>query len=134
MARKKKQKNNHKEDKKNFREKKKKEPKIYLPIEVKNWIWGILIFIIAAIFFLSVIGRAGVAGEKIRALFELLVGKIAYRILPLIFIFGGIVFFTTKYKKFFGPTILAIFIMILGFSGILHGANQVKVGGIYSGG
>jgi DNA segregation ATPase FtsK/SpoIIIE, S-DNA-T family len=105
-------------------------PKISLPEETKNWIWGILIFIIAAILSLSFFDLAGSGGRYIYKATRFLIGQ-AFFLAPFIFVFAGIVFFTTKYKKFFGPTILAIAISILGISGILEGLNQgQRVGGL----
>lgn len=50
--------------------------------------------------------------------------------MPLIFIFGGVIFFTTRHKKFFAPTILAILIMTVGISGTLEVLKPgVKYGG-----
>ncbi len=120
MGKKKKQKREEKEEKKIRSKNKMKFPKIYLPEEIKNWIWGILIFIFATIFVLSFFNAAGPAGQHLKNLFLLLVGKAVY-LLPVVFILGGLVFFITKYKKFYWPTVLAIFIIILGACGILEG-------------
>ncbi|MFH1036991.1 MAG: DNA translocase FtsK [Patescibacteria group bacterium] len=129
MAKKKNQKKRQPAEKKNSSKEKRKFPKIYLPEETKNWIWSILIFILAAIFVLSFFGHAGSAGREIKSVFSFLFGKTIF-LMPLIFILGGIVFFITKYKKFFWPTLLAIFVLILGLSGILEGIKPgLKNGG-----
>ncbi|MDD5145543.1 MAG: DNA translocase FtsK [Candidatus Pacebacteria bacterium] len=110
---------------KNFQKKAKKTiriPKIYLPEEAKNWIWGILLFIFASVFLLSFFHLAGIAGDKLNELLQIFIGKTFY-LMPLIFVLGGAVFFTTKNKKFIGPTVLAILILVLGISGILEGLN-----------
>jgi S-DNA-T family DNA segregation ATPase FtsK/SpoIIIE len=120
MAKKKRQRKEEKEEKRFKPKNKMKLPKIYLPEETKNWIWGILIFIFAAIFVLSFFNSAGPAGQHLKNLFLLLIGKAVY-LLPVVFILGGLVFFITKYKKFYWPTVLAIFIIILGTCGILEG-------------
>lgn len=109
--------------------KEKKFPKFYLPEETKNWIWGILMFILATIFILSFFDLAGIAGKNLRNLFLLFIGRTIF-IIPLIFILGGATFFITKYKKFLGPTILAILILILGISGVLE---SLKPGFKYGG-
>lgn len=107
----------------------KKFPKIYLPEEAKKWVWGILIFVLAAIFILAFFDLAGIAGKNLMNLSLFLIGKTIF-IIPLIFIIGGLVFFVTKYKKFFGPTILAILILILGICGTLQTMNpDLKYGG-----
>jgi DNA segregation ATPase FtsK/SpoIIIE, S-DNA-T family len=132
VARKKKQKENKREkreSKKRERSSKIKLPKIDLPEQVKNWVWGILIFIMAAIFVLSFFSKAGVVGDKLKNIFYLLIGKTVF-LMPLIFIFGGAIFFITKHKRFFGPTIFAIIIIIMGVSGVLDGMNpELRYGG-----
>jgi DNA segregation ATPase FtsK/SpoIIIE, S-DNA-T family len=132
VAKKKKQKVHGEAGKKNSAARKINLPKIKLdlPSQVKNWVWGILIFIVAAIFVLSFFGKAGVAGDKLKNIAYLLIGKTIF-LMPLIFIFGGAIFFITKHKKFFAPTIFAIIIIIMGVSGILDGMNQdLKYGGL----
>ncbi|MFH1894869.1 MAG: DNA translocase FtsK [Patescibacteria group bacterium] len=132
MVKKKKQNGGRAVSKKNHFGPRIKFPKISLPEETKNWVWGILIFIIAAILFLSFfggVGTAGTAGDILKRGTRFLIGS-AFYLTPFIFVFGGIVFFTTKYKKFFGPTILAILILVLGISGILEGLKPgIKYGG-----
>ncbi|MFH1401790.1 MAG: DNA translocase FtsK [Parcubacteria group bacterium] len=123
MAKKKKQNGRQSAGKKHHFGLKIKFPKFNLPEETKNWIWGILIFIIAAILFLSFFDEAGTAGNFLKRGTRFLIGNVFY-LTPFIFVFGGIVFFTTKYKKFFGPAVLAISILILGISGILGGISS----------
>jgi DNA segregation ATPase FtsK/SpoIIIE, S-DNA-T family len=130
VAKKKKQK--FKEEKRNSKSGKNRLPKMELPVEVKNWVWGIIVFIIAAIFLLSFFGSAGSAGDYLKKIFSTLIGRTVY-FLPLVFIFCAIVFFTTKYKKFFAPTIFAFIIMLMGFSGIFDGMNQGAEYGGYLG-
>jgi DNA segregation ATPase FtsK/SpoIIIE, S-DNA-T family len=131
VAKKKKEKIRQKADKKNSSGKKFGLPKIRidLPSQIKNWVWGILIFVLAAIFILSFFDLAGVVGDKLKDISRLLIGRTVY-LMPLVFIFGGAVFFITKHKRFFGPTIFAIIIIIMGVSGILDGMNpDLKYGG-----
>ncbi|MFH1462123.1 MAG: DNA translocase FtsK [bacterium] len=90
-----------------------------LPEEAKKWILGVIIFIIAVIVALSFFEKAGVAGSAIIAVLTFLIGKTVFAI-PLILVLGGLVFFNTKYKKFLGPSLLAIFVLILGISGFLE--------------
>ena len=63
-------------------------------------------------------GVAGPAGDFLNRGTRFLIGR-AFFLTPFIFVFAGVVFFATKYKKFFGPTILAITILILGISGLI---------------
>ncbi len=123
MAKRKKQNGRQSSGKKNRSWLKIRFPKVALPEETNNWIWGIFIFVIAAILFLSFFDMAGTAGVFLKRGTRFLIGK-AFFLTPFIFVFGGIVFFTTKYKKFFGPTLFAIAILVLGISGILGGISQ----------
>jgi len=93
--------------------------RIFLPEEVKKWVFGIFMLLIAAIFIFSFFDLAGVAGKAIMKILIYLIGKTVFS-LPLILIISGLVFLTTKYKKVFFPTILAIFILIFGLAGILE--------------
>jgi len=100
-----------------------------LPEETKKWILGVVVFIVAIIVALSFFDRAGVAGSAIISVLTFLIGKGVF-ITPLILVVGGLVFFNTKYEKFMGPVILAIFIEIVGISGILESFSPgVKQGG-----
>ncbi len=100
-----------------------------LPEETKKWIFGVVVFIVAIIVALSFFDQAGVAGKAIISGLTFLIGKGVF-ITPLILVVGGLVFFNTKYEKFLGPAILAIFIEIVGISGILESFNPgVKQGG-----
>ncbi|MFC1789629.1 DNA translocase FtsK [Patescibacteria group bacterium] len=91
-----------------------------LPSEAKNWILGILMFILSAIFILSFFNLSGIAGENLKEITFQLIGKTIFAV-PLIFVLGGIVFFVTKYKNFLGPIIFGILILIWGICGFLQG-------------
>jgi len=124
VGKKKKHKNN-----KRFLAKQRRPGIFYLPGETKKWISGVIIFILAIIIALSFFGLAGVAGNALIKGLTFLIGSAIF-LIPLILVLAGIVFFNTKYKKFFGPTILAIFILIVGTSGIIESfASVVKQGG-----
>ena len=126
-----------KNNKKRPREDKEKQPRektktvgiFNLPEETKKWIWGVVVFIIAAIVALSFFDLAGVAGKAVIDFLTFLVGKSAF-ILPLILALGGLVFFSTKYDKFFGSVILAMFILAVGVAGTFENFNPgVQAGG-----
>ncbi len=126
MARKKKTKKNKKISPKE------KKPGIFsLPAETKKWIFGIIIFILAIIIALSFFEMAGVAGAILMKSLSFLIGKATFAI-PLILVLGGFVFLEAKYRKFFGPTILAIFILIIGIAGLMEslGLETIKGGWI----
>lgn len=102
---------------------KEKKPSIFaLPEESKKLVFGTIIFVLAIIIALSFFGRSGVAGKAVFEGLTFLIGKAAFAV-PLILIFGGFAFLTTKYEKFIGPSILAIIILIIGVAGLIQGLN-----------
>jgi S-DNA-T family DNA segregation ATPase FtsK/SpoIIIE len=114
-----------KKNQKKPKEKVKKPSLLTLPEETKKWIGGVVIFLGAIIIALSFFDLAGIAGKAVIQSLTFLIGKAVF-IIPLILVFGGLVFFSTKYEKFLGPTILAIFIEILGVAGILKSLNPLE--------
>lgn len=93
--------------------------KSFLPEEIKKWIFGIFMLLIAVIFTLSFFNLAGVAGKTMMKFLLFSIGKATFG-LPLILVVGGLVLLATKYKKVFFPVILSILILIVGLSGILE--------------
>ena len=93
-----------------------------LPDETKKWILGVVVFILAIIVALSFFNLAGVAGVALMSSLTFLIGKAVF-VIPLVLILGGLVFFNAKYNKFFGPTVLAIVILIVGLSGLIESLN-----------
>lgn len=77
-------------------------------------------FLLALIVALSFFELSGVAGQGIVAAFVFLIGKAVF-ILPLLLALTGLIFFSTRYRKFSLPLISAIFIFILGIAGIFEG-------------
>jgi len=109
----------------------KKPMRLALPKESKRRIWGILIFILAAIVALGFFDLAGAAGKTILASLTFLIGRAVF-LLPLILVLGGLVFLITPYQKFSGGITLAIFLLVLGTSGILESvAPGSKLGGYF---
>jgi S-DNA-T family DNA segregation ATPase FtsK/SpoIIIE len=109
--------------------KKEKTSRVLLPEETKKWISGIIVFVIAIIIALSFFDLAGVAGKVIMEGLTSLIGKAVF-VVPLVLALGGLVFLNTRYEKYFGPAILAIFILVIGITGILASLNsEVKQGG-----
>lgn len=108
----------------------KKPSRFALPGETKKWTLGILMFLIAIIVTLSFFDLSGVAGSKILAGLSFLIGKAVF-LFPLILVLAGLVFFSTRYKKFLWPLLLAILIFFLGISGFFEGLTPgVKQGGV----
>lgn len=99
---------------------KEKKPGIFaLPRETRKWIFGVIVFILAIIVTLSFFDLAGIAGRGLMQGLSFLIGKAVF-IIPLILVLGGLVFFNAKYKKFFGPAVVAIFILIAGVAGFIE--------------
>jgi S-DNA-T family DNA segregation ATPase FtsK/SpoIIIE len=103
-----------------------------LPEETKKWIGGVLFFLIATIVTLSFFELSGIAGRSLIGGLSFLIGKAVFAT-PLILLVSGLVFFSTRYKKFFYPLLLAILILILGLTGILESLNMGKKDGGWTG-
>ncbi|MCX6760586.1 MAG: DNA translocase FtsK [Candidatus Nealsonbacteria bacterium] len=110
------------------KEKSEKSSIFSLPDQTKRWILGIITFILAIIVALSFFDLAGVAGKAIMTGLTFLIGKAIFAT-PLILILGSLVFFVTRYEKFVTPSILAIFILILGITGILESFSPAQRSG-----
>ncbi|MDI6883357.1 MAG: DNA translocase FtsK, partial [Patescibacteria group bacterium] len=109
--------------------KNKKIPRFFLPEEIKRYFFGIVFFLLALIFVLSLFGKAGIAGKLLFRTFYSLIGKALF-ILPLILVLAGFVFFFSQYRKIFWPLVLAISASLFGLSGILECLTpSVKQGG-----
>jgi DNA segregation ATPase FtsK/SpoIIIE, S-DNA-T family len=118
-----------KKNKKKIIEKRKNLLKFFLPEETKKWIFGILIFILSIIVTLSFFGLAGIAGNAIIKTLKFLIGRAIFAV-PIILVFGGFVFLKAKYKKFLGPAILAIVILIVGIAGFIESLGlELRQGG-----
>lgn len=118
-----------KNKRKNFKKKTKQEKKtnrFILPEETKLRIFGVIMFLTAVLISLSFFDLAGMAGNAFLEGFTFLVGKTIF-VLPLIFILAGIVFFNLKYRQKW-QVFLAIFILILGISGILGSFTEKEEG------
>lgn len=111
-------------------QKERKISRFTLPQELKKWILGILLILIAVIFALSFFDLAGIAGRTVMKMLILTIGEARFS-LPLIFVLGGLVFLTTKYQRVFFPTILAILIFVFGLAGFLECMNTgIRQGGL----
>jgi len=105
--------------KKKNQRKNKKPSGFILPPEIKKYIFGVVMILLAVILTLSFFDLAGVAGKKIFFFLDFLIGRTVF-ILPLILFLGGLVFFVTIYERFLGGMLISIFILILGTSGFLE--------------
>ena len=109
---------------KRFYEERKK--RFALPQEIKQMIFGVVLILLAVLVGLSFFDKAGKGGKYFMEGSIFLLGKTVF-LIPLIFILGGIILLTfRKEREFFKkearvswPVILAVFLSILGVTGIL---------------
>jgi len=113
-------------------EREKKPSRFALPEETKKYILGIIFFLFSLILILSFFEKAGVAGKAIYSFLNSFVGKSIY-LLPPLLILAGLIFFFTHYEKFLGGILIAIFLLVLGSSGILENLNPAEKSGGYFG-
>ncbi|MFH1643345.1 MAG: DNA translocase FtsK 4TM domain-containing protein [Patescibacteria group bacterium] len=116
MARKKSKKNA-----KNFkqpREKKGLSLNLNMPSEVKDLIYGVLLFATSSLILLSFLGKGGIVGDKFMAVSVFLFGSAVYTI-PISLAAAGLVFFKTEYRQFSSLILLAALLFTCGISGVL---------------
>jgi len=90
-----------------------------LPSRTKRQIGGILIWLLGIIIALSFFQQAGAGGNAILKSLQFFFGRTTF-FLPLILVFGGLVFFATQYEKFLWGVVLGILFLILGISSTLE--------------
>lgn len=100
--------------------KERQETHSFLPHLAKNYLFGLLFFLLAAIVFLSFFGLAGRGGKNIFNLLLTLIGRSSY-LLPLFFIVAGAVYFAAgKESRGLGKVVLLAFTsVLLGLSAVL---------------
>ena len=106
--------------------------------ETKQWIWGILMMVATLLVSLSFFGKAGVAGDWFMRGARWVAGETVF-ITPLIFAIAGLVFLTSRRrkwllpepeKKVFLPVLIATILVFVGVTGLLDGlGNTVRRGG-----
>ncbi|PIR02729.1 MAG: cell division protein FtsK [Candidatus Nealsonbacteria bacterium CG_4_9_14_0_2_um_filter_37_38] len=98
--------------------------------EIRKWILGVVLFLVAVIVTLSFFDKAGIAGENLMKILTFLIGKAAF-VIPLVLVLGGIVFLNPKYRKSLRPAFFAQIFLILAISGLLGSINPtLKEGGL----
>lgn len=112
---------------------KKRDDKIKPPLLspwVKRWIKAVLMFLLTVIIVLSFpfLNKAGYAGELFYKIFDFLIGKAFYSI-PLLLIVAGLIFLKTRKKGKDLAMFLAIFISVVGLSGILAAKDTTLMNG-----
>ncbi len=96
----------------------KKEGRLFpLPKKVKKIILGSFFLLLSVIILFSFFGKSGVAGEWIKENLMILVG-ITFFFFPFIFGLVSLIFFKTKYKRFWIPILVGSILLVLGISGI----------------
>ncbi|MBZ1345046.1 MAG: DNA translocase FtsK [Candidatus Nealsonbacteria bacterium] len=90
-----------------------------LPQNIKKWMVVILMFLLALILILSFFNLAGPGGEFLVKNIYFLIGGTIF-IFPLFLAIGGLLFFYSKEKKFWGLFLLAILFFIFSISGTLE--------------
>ena len=127
-----------KKKKKNFRDKNfRKNNSIYrqaglqksgfLIKRTKYSIYATLFFLVGIILVLSFFNKSGLAGERFKKFFLLIIGEVTFA-LPLFFLIGGLVFLSSKLKKK-TPIFLGIFVIILGICATLGSQNLKEMKG-----
>ena len=98
------------------------------PPKVKQYIWGVVIFLLAIITTLSFFELAGSGGGVLKNIFMFLLGRTVFA-LPLVFLLGGLMFFSSRYQnKVLAP--VAMSLLALSVAGILECLNSgAKDGG-----
>jgi len=103
-----------------------------LPEEIQQKIWGILLILLALIIGLSFFNKAGSAGDIFMEGARFLIGNTIFAS-PLVLILAGLVFLLRRYdfdeKKISWPIVLAVFILILGITGLLAIFSPLKMQG-----
>lgn len=107
----------------------KKKRRLILPQEVWPKVFALLLWLLALILIFSFFDKAGIGGQYLLRGLVFLVGKTIYA-LPLILVLTGLFVFKTKYRHYFLPSLLALFLLILGVAGIL----AIREGGGHFGG
>jgi S-DNA-T family DNA segregation ATPase FtsK/SpoIIIE len=96
----------------------------------KRWIKATILFLIAIIFCLSFLEKAGWGGREFLMVCRFLIGHYPTFSIPLLFFLAGLMFLRPKQKGKFLPIFLGIFILIFGLSGILASQNlKLRDGG-----
>jgi len=103
-----------------------------LPEKTKSWIAAILMFLVGIIACLSFFEKAGIAGRMFISGFGFLIGRSIF-LIPLLFVFGGVLFLRKATERIYPFVLLAIFILILGSSGTLSSFQHFKYGGANDG-
>jgi len=117
--------------KENFRDKDFKRNKLekssLLMKRTKYSIYAILFFLTGIILTLSFFDKSGLAGERFKKLFLLIVGEMTFA-LPLFCLIGGLVFLSSKLKRK-TPLFLGIFVITIGICAILGSGNLKEMKG-----
>lgn len=109
------------------REKRERPSRFALPEETRRLIWGVALLLAALIIALSFFGLAGGGGRIFMKGSAFVLGKAVF-VLPLLFLMGGVAFFSLKSRNKW-PVILAIILLTIGVSGVFEIFQGNKQGG-----
>lgn len=98
----------------------------------KRWIKAILMFLVALVVGLAFWDKAGAAGRIFVNVSKFLVGQAVFT-LPLFFFLGGIIFLKSRKKGKTLAMFVAIFVTLVGISGILASQDLIKMQGGWTG-
>jgi hypothetical protein len=88
-----------------------------LPKEVRPWVFGIFLFVLAIFAIFSFFNLSGIAGRGFVKIFRFLMGETIF-VVPLIFALGGFSCFFSKQRSKWS-IFLAVALLIIGIAGIL---------------
>jgi hypothetical protein len=105
--------------------------------QTKRKIYGVIMFLIAIIISFSFFDKAGVGGGALMNFFSYLIGRAVF-ILPLLFVLGGLVFFSARQEnrpnKEQKLVIGGILLCLLGITGMMELFSSIRVVGENYGG
>lgn len=96
--------------------------------ETKQSVFAVFSFAIALLLTLATFGKAGLVGDNLHNVFELLFGK-AFFLVPLVFLFGGISFLLSLRRHFVAATAIGSLLFLLSSLGIADLIFQDKTAG-----
>jgi len=96
--------------------------------ETKQSIWAVISFALAGIFALAALDMAGILGEKLHFIFNLLFGK-AFFLLPIAFVLAGISFLYAFKNHILRTTIIGSILFLLSALGVAELIFGDKFGG-----
>lgn len=95
-----------------------------IPETIRPWILGALMLVLAFFVLLSFFNLSGAAGRFFVKIFDFLLGRANF-VLPLVFLLGGLSFFSKRVKNRISIN-LAMLLLVIGMSALLGGFELAK--------